>query len=130
PPPLSPIGTPRKRRGRGARGSTIRRFQEPHFGRKAGMKSGVQIAKLIKRGRGLGLSAWAPLALLIPAGSCVPASFASTPNGTLTRAEIEAFTAPVPLAMTNNAAPGTPFLVGDQAALANAAIPVSSGPLP
>ena len=49
---------------------------------------------------------------------------------TLTRAEIEAFTAPSPLAMTDNAAPGTQFLVGTEAALANAAIPVSSGPLP
>jgi hypothetical protein len=93
------------------------------------MVSGVSIARLIKRGRRLGLSAWAPLALLIPAASCVPAGFASTPEVTLTRAEIQAFTAPSPLAMTNNAEPGTQFLVGDQAALANAAIPVSTGPL-
>ena len=93
------------------------------------MVSGVQIAKLTKRGRGLGFSAWAPLALLIPAASCVPAGLASTPQVTLTRAEIQAFTAPSPLAMTNNAAPGSSFLVGDQAAIANAAIPVSSGSL-
>jgi hypothetical protein len=94
------------------------------------MKLGVHIAKLIKRGRRLGLSAWAPLALLIPAASCVPATLASAPDVSLTRAEIAAFTAPSPLAMTNNAAPGTAFLVGDQALIANAAIPVSSGPLP
>ena len=90
---------------------------------------GVHITKLIRRSRGSLLSAWAPLALLIPIASCVPASVASPPV-TLTRAEIEAFTAPSPLAMTNNAAPGTPFLVGTEAAIANAAIPVSSGPLP
>jgi spore germination cell wall hydrolase CwlJ-like protein len=93
------------------------------------MALGVHIAKKSKRGRGLGFSAWAPLALLIPAASCVPAGLASAPQVTLTRAEIAAFTAPSPLAMTNNAAPGTQFLVGDQAAIANAAIPVSSGPL-
>jgi hypothetical protein len=94
------------------------------------MALGVQIASLIRRCRGSGLAAWAPLALLIPAASCVPATHASTPEVTLTRAEIQAFTAPSPLAMTNNAAPGTLFLVGGQAAIANAAIPVSSGPLP
>jgi hypothetical protein len=93
------------------------------------MALGVQIAKLIRLGRSLGLSAWAPLALLIPAASCVPASVASPSQVTLTRAEIEAFTAPSPLALANNAAPGSNFLVGDQALLANAAIPVSSGPL-
>jgi hypothetical protein len=91
---------------------------------------GVHIAKLIGRGSGSILAAWAPLALLIPVASCVPAGIASTPDVTLTRAEIQAFTAPSPLAITNNAAPGTQFLVGDQAAMANAAIPVSSGPLP
>jgi len=91
---------------------------------------GVQIAKLISRGRGSLLGAWAPLALLIPVASCIPATFASTPDVALSRAEIEAFTAPSPLAITNNVVPGTPFLVGDQAAIANAAIPVSSGPLP
>jgi spore germination cell wall hydrolase CwlJ-like protein len=91
---------------------------------------GVHIAKLIGRGRGSILAAWAPLALLIPAASCVPAGVASPPQVTLTRAEIQAFTAPSPLAITNNAAPGTQYLVGDQAAIANAAIPVSSGPLP
>jgi hypothetical protein len=93
------------------------------------MMSGVQIAKLIRRCRTLGLSSWAPLALLIPAASCVPAGLAATPDVTLTRAEIQAFAAPSPLAMTNNAAPGTQFLVGEQAALANAAIPVSTGSL-
>jgi spore germination cell wall hydrolase CwlJ-like protein len=93
------------------------------------MSLSVSIANLIRRGRRLGLSAWAPLALLIPAASCVPTGLASAPQVTLTRAEIEAFTAPIPQAMTNNAAPGTPFLVGSQAELANAAIPVSSGSL-
>ena len=93
------------------------------------MSLGVTIANLMRRGRGLGLSAWAPLALLIPAASCVPTGLASAPQVTLTRAEIEAFTAPIPQAMTSNAAPGTSFLVGSQAALANAAIPVSSGSL-
>jgi spore germination cell wall hydrolase CwlJ-like protein len=90
---------------------------------------GVTVARLIGWGRGLGLTAWAPLALLIPAASCVPAGLALAPQATLTRAEIAAFTAPSPVSMTNNAEPGTPFLVGDQAALANAAIPVSSGSL-
>jgi hypothetical protein len=93
------------------------------------MALGVKIATLIRRCRRSGLSACAPLALLIPAASCIPATHASRPETTLTRAEIQAFAAPSPLAMTNNAAPGTQFLVGDQAALANAAIPVSSGPL-
>jgi len=93
------------------------------------MALGVSIAKLIKLGRGLGLMSWAPLALLIPTASCVPASLASAPEITLTRAEIEAFTAPSPLTMTNNAAPGSTFLIGDQAALANAAMPASTGPL-
>ena len=95
------------------------------------MKLGVAIAKLTRLGRGSWLAAWAPLALLIPAASCVPASFAANarPEMTLTRAEIEAFTAPSPLAMTNNAAPGTSFLVGSQAAIANEALPVASGPL-
>ena len=93
------------------------------------MVLGVYFAKLIRLGRRLGLSAWAPLALLIPAASCVPASLVTTPNVTLTRAEIEAFTAPSPLAAADNAAPGFSFLVGDRAMLANAAIPVSSGPL-
>ena len=104
-------------------------FEKPHSGRRAGIKLGVHIAKLMKWGRGLGLSAWAPLALLIPAASCVPATLASAPRMTLTPAEIAAFTAPSPVAMTNNAAPGTSFLVGDQALIANAAIPVSTGPL-
>jgi spore germination cell wall hydrolase CwlJ-like protein len=107
----------------------MRRFPEPYSGRKAGTVLGVKIANLIRWCRSLGLASWAPLALLIPAASCVPASFASTQAPTLTPAEIAAFTAPAPLAITNNAAPGTAFLVGDQAAMANAAIPVSSGPL-
>ena len=107
----------------------MRRFPGPYSGRKAGSVLGVTIANLIRRGRSLGLSSWAPLALLVPAASCVPATHASAPDFTLTRAEIAAFTAPAPLAITNGAAPGTAFLVGDQAALANAAIPVSSGPL-
>jgi cell wall hydrolase len=94
------------------------------------MKLGVRIAKWSKRRGPFGLATWAPLALLVPVASCVPASFAVAPDAPLTRAEIQAFTATAPLAMTNNAAPGTQFLVGDQAALANAAIPVSSAPLP
>jgi spore germination cell wall hydrolase CwlJ-like protein len=81
------------------------------------MSLSLSIAKLIRRGRGLGLSAWAPLALLIPAASCVPAGLAMNPEVTLTRAEIAAFTAPVPQAAVSDAA------------LANAAIPVSSGSL-
>ena len=93
------------------------------------MSLSVSIAKLIRRGRGFGLSAWAPLALLIPAASCVPAGLAMNPEVTLSRAEIEAFTAPIPQATVSNAAPGASFLVGSDAALANAAIPVSSGSL-
>jgi spore germination cell wall hydrolase CwlJ-like protein len=90
---------------------------------------GVQIANIVRRLRGSILGAWLPLALLIPVASCVPATMAAHPDVTLTRAEIEAFTAPSPLAMTNNAAPGTQYLVGTEAAIANQAIPVSSGPL-
>ena len=94
------------------------------------MAFGVYIAKLARLGRRLGLSSWAPLALLIPAASCVPAGIASTPNVTLTRAEIEALTIPSPQALANNGAgPGFSFLQGNEALAANAAIPVSSGPL-
>jgi len=87
------------------------------------------VAKLI-RGRGRGLPIWAPLALLIPAASCVPATLASPPGAPLTRVEIQAFTAPSPLAASDNAAPGFSFLIGSQAFVANAAIPVVAGPNP
>jgi len=82
-----------------------------------------------KRGRGRGLPFFAPLALLIPAASCVPATLASPPGATLTRTEIQASTAPSPLA-ADNGAPGFSFLIGDQAFVANSAIPVVGGPNP
>jgi spore germination cell wall hydrolase CwlJ-like protein len=94
------------------------------------MALGVEIIGKPKPGRGRGLPVWAPLALLIPAASCVPATLASPPETILTRVEIEAFTAPTPLAAPDNAAPGFSFLTGDQAFVANAAIPVVSGPNP
>lgn len=94
------------------------------------MALGVQTEGKMKRGRHRGLPVWAPLALLIPAASCVPATLASPPDVTLTRAEIQAFTVPSPFAAGNNAAPGFSFLLGDQAFVANAAIPVVSGPNP
>src|SRR3954447_12591282 len=100
-------GAPRANRLSGA-------FEKLHSGRKAGMQLGLFIAKWSKRRGGFGLATWAPLALLVPAASCVPGSFAAAPETALTRAEIQAFTAPSPLAITNNAAPGTSFLVGDQ----------------
>jgi hypothetical protein len=68
--------------------------------------------------------------LLIPAASCVPAGVAAPPELQLSRAEIQAFTAPSLLDAAPNAAPGFSFLVGDQAQLANAALPVAVGPNP
>ncbi|MEA3044036.1 MAG: hypothetical protein QOH47_1874 [Sphingomonadales bacterium] len=95
------------------------------------MALGVETMAKLKRGAGRRLPLWAPLALLIPAASCVPATIAAPPEITLTRAEIEAFTAPSPLAAAADpAAPGFSFLTGDQAFVANAAIPVVSGPNP
>jgi spore germination cell wall hydrolase CwlJ-like protein len=77
------------------------------------------------------LAAWAPLALLLPATSCVPVGIASAPMPELSRAEIAAFTAPLPAAATaQQKTPGFSFLIGDQAFAANAAIPVFSGPNP
>jgi len=107
----------------------MRPFPEPCTRRKAGSILGATIAKLIRWGRSVGRSGWASLALLIPAASCVPASYASSDAPTLTPAEIAAFTAPAPGAIGNAAAPGTILFSGDQALQANAAIPVSSGPL-
>ena len=90
------------------------------------MALGVQIGGKTKRaGR-----RWLPLALLAPIASCVPATVAAPPELQLSRAEIEAFTAPSPLAAADAAAPGFSFLIGDQALVANAAIPVASGPNP
>jgi len=81
--------------------------------------------------RGRWLGPWAPLALLIPAASCVPAGIASAPAIELTPAEIAAFTAPAPAATaTRTGAQALPFLSGAKALLANAAIPVFSGPNP
>jgi len=90
------------------------------------MALGVQIGwKMKRRGR-----RWLPLALLVPIASCVPATIAAPPELQLTRAEIQAFTAPTPLEASADAGPGFSFLIGDQAQLANAAIPVASGPNP
>ena len=90
------------------------------------MALGVQIGREMKRmGR-----RWLPLALLVPIASCVPAGVAAPPRLELSRAEIQAFTAPSPLEQANDADPGFSFLIGDQAQLANAAIPVASGPNP
>jgi spore germination cell wall hydrolase CwlJ-like protein len=94
------------------------------------MALGVQIAAKTKGGRNRGLPLWAPLVLLIPAASCVPATLASPPDVTLSRAEIAAFTAPSPLDAGTSSAPGFSFLIGDQAFVANAAIPVVAGPNP
>ncbi len=77
-----------------------------------------------------GLSLWAPLALLIPAASCVPVTMAAAPATTLTPAEILAFSAPIPPAAARGAAPAFPVLVGTEAQIANSAIPVASGPNP
>jgi spore germination cell wall hydrolase CwlJ-like protein len=93
------------------------------------MALGVETMAKLKWGAGRGLPLWAPLALLIPAASCVPATMAAPGEVTLSRAEIEAFTVPSPLAAADNA-PGFSFLIGDQALVANAAIPVVSGPNP
>jgi hypothetical protein len=73
---------------------------------------------------------WLLLALIVPIASCVPATVAAPPELQLTRAEIQTFTAPSPLDAPTNAAPGLSFLIGDQALLANAAIPVAGGPNP
>jgi hypothetical protein len=94
------------------------------------MAFGVLIRGKTKRGLGRGLLAWAPLAFLIPAASCVPATLASPADVTLTRADIQAFTAPSALAAADSNAPGLSFLVGDQAFVANAAIPLAGGPNP
>jgi len=94
------------------------------------MALGVNRAAKGKQGRGRGLGLWSPLALLVPAASCVPAGVAAPPEIQLTRAEIQAFTAPSPLDASGQSAPGFSFLIGDQAQLANAAIPVASGPNP
>jgi len=90
------------------------------------MALGVQIDGERKRkGR-----RWLPLALLVPIASCVPATVAAPPELQLTEAEIQAFTAPAPLEAPSDGGPGFSFLIGDQAQLANAAIPVASGPNP
>ncbi|HYJ53731.1 MAG TPA: cell wall hydrolase [Allosphingosinicella sp.] len=87
-----------------------------------------RVVRSFKRHR---LAVWAPLALLLPAASCVPAGIASAPVPELSRAEIAAFTAPLPAAATaQQKTPGFSFLIGDQAFAANAAIPVFSGPNP
>ena len=90
------------------------------------MALGVQIGREMKR-RG---RRWLPLALLVPIASCVPATVAAPPELQLSRAEIQAFTAPSPLEAPAESGPGFSFLIGDQAQLANAAIPVASGPNP
>jgi hypothetical protein len=97
---------------------------------KAGMVSGV--FEFLRRLKRQGLVAWAPLALLIPATSCVPVGVASTPLPELSPAEIAAFTPPPPAATVAvpAATPGLTFLVGNLAFAANAAIPVFSGPNP
>jgi hypothetical protein len=94
--------------------------------RKAGMALGVSIGRYWKRG----LGAWAALLLLVPAASCVPARVASPGEVALTPAEIQAFTLPASLADSGEAGPGFAFLSGSQAFVANAAIPVTSGPNP
>jgi spore germination cell wall hydrolase CwlJ-like protein len=94
------------------------------------MALGVRIGGKTSKRRGFGRSFWAALALLIPAASCVPATVAAPPRAQLTTAEIQAFAAPVPIAAENDAVPGFSFLIGDQAMVANAAIPVASGPNP
>jgi spore germination cell wall hydrolase CwlJ-like protein len=94
------------------------------------MALGVHRAAKTNRGWGRGPIPWAPLALLIPAASCVPAGVAAPPELQLSQAEIQAFTAPSPVDAATNSAPGFSFLIGDQAQLANAAIPVASGPNP
>ena len=90
------------------------------------MALSVQIGGETKRK----LRRWLPLALLVPIASCVPATVAAPPELQLSRAEIQAFSAPSPLAAGDDAAPGFSFLIGDQALVANAAIPVASGPNP
>jgi spore germination cell wall hydrolase CwlJ-like protein len=98
-------------------------------GREDGMALGG--FKSVRSLKGHRLVAWAPLALLLPATSCVPLGLASAPAPELTRAEIAAFTAPVPAAaIAEQKTPGFSFLIGDQAFAANAAIPVFSGPNP
>jgi spore germination cell wall hydrolase CwlJ-like protein len=103
---------------------------EPRSGQgKAGMA--LSVFKSVRRFKRHRLAAWAPLALLLPAASCVPAGLASAPLAELSRAEIAAFTAPPPAAATApQKTPGFSFLIGDQAFAANAAIPVFSGPNP
>ena len=82
-----------------------------------------------RRGRGPAAPHGRSLAFLIPAASCVPATLAAPGDVTLTRAEIQTFTAP-------SASPPPTFRarlllpVGDQAPVANAAIPVAAGPIP
>jgi spore germination cell wall hydrolase CwlJ-like protein len=91
------------------------------------MAVGVQVRRLTARAGGKTLGLWAPLALLIPAASCVPAAIqasAARPGMEISRAEIAAFTAPVPAAPGQ--APGAPLLTGSEAFLANSAIPVSA----
>ena len=87
------------------------------------------VFKSVQSVRKHGLAAWAPLALLLPATSCVPVVTATAPVPELTPTEIAAFTAPVRAVAEQNT-PGFSFLIGDQAFAANAAIPVSSGPNP
>jgi spore germination cell wall hydrolase CwlJ-like protein len=87
------------------------------------------VLRTVRSIRRHGLGAWAPLALLLPAASCVPAGLASAPLTELSSAEIAAFTAPPPIAAEQKT-PGFSFLIGDQAFAANAAIPVFSGPNP
>jgi len=85
----------------------------------------------LKGMKGRWFAPWAPLALLIPAASCVPAGIASAPAIELTPTEIAAFTAPAPTtAASVQGATGLRFLTGVKALAANAAIPVFSGPNP
>lgn len=89
------------------------------------MAVGVQVRRLMNRAGGMSLRLWGPLVLLIPAASCVPAAMqasAARPAIELSRAEIAAFTAPLPAAPGQTSA--APLLTGSEALLANAAIPI------